>query len=344
MIGPLDGRKMNNEQLAFTNQQLATMLKAGLPLEGCLRQLASHMARGKLRRELERLEIQLAAGTPLRDALAERQLPELYRRMLLVGMHSNDLPGVLTLLADYYQKAHLTWTRLKGLMVYPMLLLIAALGLSILLTFLAMLLPGEAAAAFDFDSFTGRPMAESIPVVLWTPVIMLGLGLVAIVAGLTIPALRRRLRWILPGFREANLSQLAGAMHLLLRSGTPLPEALALVRSMESKSPAGQDLVDWEARIAEGQARLPAQGRVLPPLFFWLLKNSAEDLAEGFRQAAELYRTRASARADVLLYAALPVSILFIGGLIVSQFFPVLRLIVQSTLSAGGVLDQLGGP
>jgi type II secretory pathway component PulF len=322
MIGPLDGRKMNNEQLAFTNQQLATMLKAGLPLEGCLRQLASHMARGKLRRELERLEIQLAAGTPLRDALAERQLPELYRRMLLVGMHSNDLPGVLTLLADYYQKAHLTWTRLKGLMVYPMLLLIAALGLSILLTFLA----------------------ESIPVVLWTPVIMLGLGLVAIVAGLTIPALRRRLRWILPGFREANLSQLAGAMHLLLRSGTPLPEALALVRSMESKSPAGQDLVDWEARIAEGQARLPAQGRVLPPLFFWLLKNSAEDLAEGFRQAAELYRTRASARADVLLYAALPVSILFIGGLIVSQFFPVLRLIVQSTLSAGGVLDQLGGP
>ncbi len=44
--------------------------------------------------------------------------------MLLVGARSNDLPGMLTLLADYYQRQHLLWTRLKGLMTYPAIVLL----------------------------------------------------------------------------------------------------------------------------------------------------------------------------------------------------------------------------
>src|SRR5688572_20306284 len=47
---------MNHEQLAFFNQQLAGMLKAGLPLEGSLRQISSSMRRGELRDEIELLE------------------------------------------------------------------------------------------------------------------------------------------------------------------------------------------------------------------------------------------------------------------------------------------------
>ena len=53
---------MKYEELAFVNQQLAGMLKTGIPLEGALRQLCAQMRRGRLRAELEALEADLAAG------------------------------------------------------------------------------------------------------------------------------------------------------------------------------------------------------------------------------------------------------------------------------------------
>ena len=47
------------------------------------------------------------------DALKPRQLPELYKRMILVGVKSDDLPGALTMLADYFQRQNSIWMRLK---------------------------------------------------------------------------------------------------------------------------------------------------------------------------------------------------------------------------------------
>src|SRR5215203_246258 len=108
---------MNHERLAFFNQQLAGMLKAGLPLEGSLRQISSSMRRGKLRDEIGLLEAELAQGVPLEEALTRRQLPELYKVMLNTGVQSGDLPGVLTMAADHYTQTHANWLRLKGLMV-----------------------------------------------------------------------------------------------------------------------------------------------------------------------------------------------------------------------------------
>ena len=42
--------------------------------------------------------------------------------MILVGVKSGDLPGALTMLADYYQRQSNIWTRLKGLIVYPLIM------------------------------------------------------------------------------------------------------------------------------------------------------------------------------------------------------------------------------
>ena len=114
---------MKLDEFAFANRQLADMLRAGIPLEGALRQLCAEMARGTLRTELERLETDLARGIPLTEAVQTRQLPQLYVQLLNVGVASNNLPGVLTLVADYYERGNVLWTRLKGLLVYPVLLL-----------------------------------------------------------------------------------------------------------------------------------------------------------------------------------------------------------------------------
>ena len=104
---------MRQDEFAFFNRQLAVMLRNGIPLEGALKQLCLGMSGGALRAEIEQLEADLERGTPLTEALARRKLPEFYARMVEIGARSNDLPGVLTLLADHYERANALWNRLK---------------------------------------------------------------------------------------------------------------------------------------------------------------------------------------------------------------------------------------
>src|SRR5262245_58578384 len=125
---------MNYDEFAFFNQQLAAMLRDGIPLEGAIKQLAAGMRNPAMREELQKLEADLARGSPIAQALSARNLPPLYKRMIEIGVRSNDLPGMLTQIADYYYRANSTWTRLKGLMVYPLIVVIAALGLSLLIS------------------------------------------------------------------------------------------------------------------------------------------------------------------------------------------------------------------
>ncbi len=126
---------MKYDEFAFFNQQLAAMLRDGIPLEGALRRLCQEMRRGKLRDELQTLEADLAKGVPMADALPPRQLPELYKRMILVGVKSGDLPGALTMLADYFQRQNDVWTRLKSMMTYPLIVMFVAFLISTVLAF-----------------------------------------------------------------------------------------------------------------------------------------------------------------------------------------------------------------
>src|SRR6267378_4876585 len=125
---------MSYDELAFFNQQLAAMLRAGIPLESALKQLCEGMSDGSLKAELESLQEDLAKGTPLKEALARRSLPPFYVRMMEIGAKSNDLPGMLMVLVDHYHRANALWTRLKGLMVYPLIVIVVALGLTVVLS------------------------------------------------------------------------------------------------------------------------------------------------------------------------------------------------------------------
>ena len=247
---------MNYDEFAFFNQQLAAMLREGIPLEGALKQLCAGMRSGPLRAEIEQLEADLARGTPLKEALARRALPDLYRQMIQIGARSNDLPGVLTLLADHYHRANALWTRLKGLLVYPLIVILVSLGLTLLIS-------------LNFSRFLSQFGTELAPQAIltipsiWMPPIVLTLVALLGVAAVCIPSWRARLRWRLPAFREASLAQLASAMALMLKNGTTLPEALALAEALESATPAAKALAHWRqlveaSRVDRRQPPVPA--------------------------------------------------------------------------------------
>jgi len=328
---------VKHDEFAFFNEQLAHMLRDGIPLEGAMAALCRSMRRGRLRAELDALRAALASGTPIEEALASRRLPTLYTSMVKVGVKANNLPAVLTRLADHYRETGAVWARLKGLLVYPALVLALALGVSV---FLALYL-GPAFAEFAEDSgFLSLGGGSSLLGVrlVAAPAIVAGL-LVALVAALALRPVRRWLRWRLSPLKEASLAQLASGLALMLRGGCSLADAVALQRELEGRTLAGADLARIGERLADGATHFSEMAEdavALPRLFVWMVENAGEDMAGGFERAALLYRTRAGHRTEMLLYAALPCSILVLGGMLLAQVSAVLLPLIELMRQIGG--------
>jgi type II secretory pathway component PulF len=328
---------MKYDEFAFFNRQLAGMLQSGIPLEGALRQLCRDMREGRLREELAALEADLAKGVPLSDALSKRGLPEIYKQTVLAGVQANNLPGILTLLADYYEKRHAVWARLQGLMVYPVLVLAASLGLSCVFVWFYRTVIG----AFASEMTWGGSLPADIPVFVWVPMAWIGVLALAFVLAFAVPAWRNWLRWHLPGFRESNLAEFAATLRLLLSSGAQLGQALKLVQQVEPSGAVALELGRWQQRLAAGHGKftdLAAGGNVFPRLFLWLVGEGGEDLAAGFARAAEVYAERARYRVELLLYAALPVAVLVLGAMILLQVFFMVRVITYPLSCLGDAL------
>ncbi|MFO7900430.1 MAG: type II secretion system F family protein [Planctomycetota bacterium] len=307
---------MNYDEFAFFNRQLANMLRSGVPLEGALRKLASDMRRGRLRREIEQLRTKLSAGVPLEDALAEGRLPEMYTRMVEAGARSNDLPGVLTLMADHYRKTDAILARVKGILVYPAIVIVFMIAIGVVSA--AVMLPARAQFFADMD--IPAPVLPYVqlfaaPAVFIFVAVLLGVAVAA-------PPIRRYLAWRVPPFKYARLAQTGDMIASMLRGGCSLDEAVALLESAETDTKVQGEYARWREELASGARRfdeMAAPGSPFPPLFVWMVVNSGEDVARGFDEAGRVYAARADRGVDLMLYGVLPVSIMVLGAGVLYQ-------------------------
>jgi type IV pilus assembly protein PilC len=317
---------MKTDEFAFFNQQLAAMLRDGIPLEGALKRLCTEMRAGSLRDELQALEGDLGRGVPIAEALAPRKLPELYKRMIVVGVKGNDLPGALTMLADYFQRHNQVWTRLKSMMTYPIIVLIVALMISLVLAGSWVWVIGPAFKGI-FGGMGIRMPAFTIFVFttldsIWAFPLAIGLILISALAIIFVPAVREKIIWRLPAFREATVSRIAASIHLLLKNGVALPDAVSLAAQLETSPQAVADLNGWKQKLAAGTVKfseVAAGNKLIPPMFTWLVSGAGENVMEGFKRAAEIYHARAIYRTEVALYSVLPLASLFLGAVVISQ-------------------------
>ena len=337
---------MKNDEFAFFNMQLAAMLRDGIPLEGALRRLCQEMRRGQLRDELQTLETDLAKGVPMADALKPRQLPELYKRMILVGVKSGDLPGALTMLADYFQRQNNVWTRLKSLMTYPLIVMFAAFLISTLLAFVWTHVIGPSMGSVFGGMGMQLPGATTFALstlqAVWVFPMILGVLFLFAASVVFLPALRGKFLWRLPAFKEATISRVASSLTLLLKNGVTLPDAISMVEQLETSTAATADLQQWRRKLAAGTAsfsEVAAGSRLVPPLFVWVVASAGEDLIAGFKRAAEIYYSRAVYRTEVALYSVLPIASLFLGAVVLSQAF----LVISMFLPLISMLTSMSG-
>jgi len=344
-----------NEFLLF-NQQLASITKAGVPLERGLRELSRDVASPGMRRLIASVADDLEAGMPIEDAFGkrEKQFPPLYGRILKAGVETGRLSEMLTSLNRHLELAGHTRRIVFEAVSYPAVIL--ALGAIIITGVFWFVIPQfkpvlQEMVGGKLNPLTAGVLALSDHVVsFWLTVgVLIAIAVVALMSFSTTPAGRRlreslflRVPVIGRLYYNSVLSRMAEAMAVLVGAGCDIPEALRL-----GAVSSGSEKLLLDSEIVAGQvergANLLEAGRgvrMLPRLFLYSIQLGAQrnELQDNLYSLGEMHADQARVGQSQLQIVLLPLLLIVIGGVIavaiLSMFLPMIQVV--TSLSAAG--------
>lgn len=122
-------RRVSATDLALFTRQLATLVKAGLPLEESLLAVSQQTERQRVQSIVLGVRAKVMEGHTLADGFADfpRVFPEIYRATVSAGEQAGHLDTVLERLADYTENREEIRQKVMGAMLYPIALTIMCL-------------------------------------------------------------------------------------------------------------------------------------------------------------------------------------------------------------------------
>src|SRR5436853_6013790 len=126
---------ISQKDLVIFTRQFATMIDAGLPLVQCLDILAGQLDNLAFREVLTKVKTKVESGSTLADSLGDhpKVFDTLYTQLVAAGEIGGILDTILTRLAQYIEKNEKLKSKVKGAMVYPVVVLVVAVGVTIVL-------------------------------------------------------------------------------------------------------------------------------------------------------------------------------------------------------------------
>src|SRR4030043_618190 len=124
----------NKDILNFTNQ-LAIMVRAGISIQDSLELIAAQLENRRFVTIITDLKDKIEAGRSFSQALAEHPqvFSNLYINMVAAAEVSGSLSGMLQKLAEYLDQEAETRSQIKGAMVYPIIIAVMAVSVTIFL-------------------------------------------------------------------------------------------------------------------------------------------------------------------------------------------------------------------
>ncbi len=324
--------RLSTQNLAAFTRELASLVKAEIPIDEALRIVAVQpMMPVRLRQITNSCLERVMEGEALSDALqAQGQaFPEFYFRLVKAGEASGALSDVLVDLAKVIERSAETRSKVTSALVYPAVLLIAAVvALVVILTVLIpTILPiFEDAGAKPpllihvlsaFQKFLSQHWISVLCAVLAT-----GFGFVVLAQN---PAARLRLDrfWLrvplIGGLIERReTARLARTLSVLTRNGVPILESLRIASGVMSNRAYMQAIANAGDEVKEGGTLTAplARSGLFPDLFLRLtaVGEKTGQLDTMQLRVAEIYEAAVERQVERLTSLITPVLTLVIGG------------------------------
>src|SRR2546427_8249726 len=240
---------IGQKDIVVFTRQFATMIDAGLPLVQCLDILSGQLDNMAFREVLTKVKVKVESGSTLADALGEhpKVFDTLYVQLVAAGEIGGILDTILNRLAQYIEKNEKLKSKVKGAMVYPSVVLVVAVGVTVVL--LLFVTP-----TFEkmFKDFGGAMPTPTQIVIDMSRLLQHYIGyLVAfiIAAGIALPAWitwpRGREQWDAfvirtpifgPLVRKVAVARFTRTLGTMISSGVPILDALEVVAKTAGNS------------------------------------------------------------------------------------------------------------
>lgn len=330
---PMFQRRIKPLELSLATRQMATLARAGMPIEEVLGTVARQSESPRVKATLAAVRTRVMEGLPLAHAMGEfpSVFPMIYRTTIAAGEQAGRMELVLERLADNVEAQNAMRQKITLAMFYPAILtLVAMLVVVALLTYVV----PEVVQVFagmnqQLPWLTRALIATSDTVREWGWLMLL--GLIALITGVR-QILKRpaaRLRWDgmllkLPLIgrlvRGLNTARFARTLNILAGSGVPLLDALNMSASVISNTPMREAVAEAARRVREGSGVGHALERsgYFPPMTLSLIKSgeSSGTLDKMLERAAETQERELEARIAMVMGGFEPLLILAMGGVV----------------------------
>jgi len=326
-------RGISATELALITRQLATLVRAGLPLEECLRAVSQQADKGRLKSMLLAVRSRVMEGHSLAVGLSDfpHVYPELYRTTVEAGEQSGHLDRVLERLADYTESRQQLRQKIQLAVFYPALLtVVAILVVGGLMTYVV----PQVVQVFENIGQELPPLTRGLIAVSdflrnngLVMLVLLGLAIAGFSYLLRNTAVRRRFHRLLLAIplvsrleRGLNTGRFARTFSILTASGVPVLESLRISAQVISNLPMKEAVTEATARVREGAGIAAALERsgYFPPMTVQLVASgeASGKLEEMLERAAINQEREIETLIAALLGLFEPLLILFMGSVV----------------------------
>ena len=339
-------RGISGLDLALLTRQLATLVRAGLPLDEALLAVSEHTEKPRLKSIILGVRTKVTEGHSLAVGLEEfpYAFPTVYRATVTAGEQAGQLDAVLERLADYTESRHGLRQKVGQAMVYPIVL--TAIAFFIVTLMLVYVVP-KVVGVFET---TGQKLPIMTRVLIaissafqhWWWALLAGVVLLIFAAYRLMQSedVRRRVdRWILKApvigrvARGLNTARFTRTLSILIGSGVPALDALRISASVVGNLPMRSAVEEAAVRVREGGAigRALGQSKLFPAMAIHLISSgeASGELDSMLERAATHQESEMDSLLATMLSVLEPLLIVVMGLVVLAIVMAILLPIFQ---------------
>lgn len=343
------GGKVKDKDIVVFTRQFSTMIDAGLPLVQALDILSTQVENKAFAKVLIQIKEDVEAGSTYADALKKhpRIFSELYANMVAAGEAGGILDTILNRLASYIEKSMKLKKKVKGAMVYPIVVSTVAVGaIAVIMIFvvptfskmfatLGGTLPLPTQLVVNMSNFLGGIGGLMVFAVI-----------VAFIIGLSqfrktekgkhiTDKILLKLPIFGPLINKVAVAKFTRTLGTLISSGVPILDGLDITAKTSGNKVIEYAIVEVKKQVTGGKTLSEplSKAKVFPPMVTHMISvgESTGALDSMLSKIADFYDDEVDAAVGNLTAMMEPILMIFLGGsvgfIVVAMYLPIFKLI-----------------
>ncbi len=339
-------RSISATDLALFTRQLATLVRAAIPLDEALSAVGQQTEKPRIQSMVFALRSKILEGHTLAAGLSDfpKIFPQLFRATVAAGESSGHLDIVLDRLADYTESRQQMASKVAQATIYPAILTIMAF---LVVTGLLMFVVPQIVEVFETS---GQELPGITKMMIWISeflqnwwglLLVLAIGTYfGIQKFLSIPYNKRRFHLFLLRIpvigklvRGLNTARFSRTLSILSSSGVPVLDALQLAAPVVENLPMQDAIINAAEKVREGSSIYAAldRSKLFPPMTLHLISSGERsgNLEDMLDKAAEQQERELELLIATFMGLFEPLLIVAMGGIVLIIVLSILLPIIN---------------